>query len=82
MKKPTKRVLRTPAPVTFEAAMKWLRRGYAIRRRAWHPGSYIFRAAGDVFVVLPVQLHRTPQVWRPYPQDFLAIDWARAARRA
>lgn len=77
------RKLRKPKPVTFEEAMKWLRRGFAIRRDAWHVRSRIFRVANEVYVSLPVnvsahteaQYSNAPQVWKPYPQDFLASDW-------
>jgi hypothetical protein len=63
-------------PMTFETAMAALRRGKAIRRRAWHPECVIFRLGADVFVKLPNRYERGPSVWRPYPNDFLANDWA------
>lgn len=61
--------------MTFETAMSALRRGKLIRRRGWHAHSHIFRLGADVFVKLPNNLIRHPQVWAPYPQDFLATDW-------
>lgn len=76
-------------PVTFEEAMKLLRRGKPIRRRAWHKSSFIFRMKENVFVQLPgkepecdvlmgSQYTRAPDIWRPYPADFLATDWEKA----
>lgn len=72
MKQKAKALKPVLKPVTFETALGWLRRGKAVRRRAWHAESMIFRLDIQVFVKLP---KRAPQVWQPYPQDFLATDW-------
>ncbi len=69
------KIRKAPAPVKFETALGWLRRGLAVRRREWHTGAYIFKAGGDVFVKLPNIVNRAPQTWVPYPQDVLASDW-------
>lgn len=76
MKRPNKR----PQAVPFETALGWLRRGFRVRRRGWHPESAIFRLGQDVFVKLPDVITRGPKVWQPYPQDFLATDWVKVAR--
>jgi hypothetical protein len=65
--------------VSFEKAMVWLRRGKAIRRLAWHLDSKIFRVGHEVFVRLPAGFVSSPGVWKPYPADFLAADWVKAA---
>lgn len=78
------KIRKAPKGATFENAMRWLRRGHAIRRRAWHVASHIFRTGQDVFVRLPGHepstgllgvYKRAPDIWRPYPEDFLATDW-------
>jgi hypothetical protein len=76
-------------PMTFEEAMKLLRAGKPVRRRGWHTNSFIFRLKENVFVQLPGKepdhdrlegsnYQRAPDVWRPYPVDFLATDWEKA----
>lgn len=68
----------TPSGMTFEEAMKPLRAGKPIRRRAWALESRIFRLGADVFCKLPSNHARAPGVWHPYPEDFLSKDWALA----
>lgn len=70
-----KKTPKGPKPINFETAFAALRRGKAIRRRAWLPDSKIFRLGADVFVKLPNNMDRGPSVWKPYPDDFLATDW-------
>lgn len=85
---PVTKPARPAKPMTFEEAMKLLRAGKPVRRRGWHTASFIFKLKENVFVQLPgkepemdtigTQYHRAPDVWRPYPQDFLATDWEKA----
>ena len=74
---------------TFEEALQWLRRGSAIRRRAWHNASKLILVGTDVFIMLPgndptaaknmgTAYTRPPQRWEPYPGDFMASDWMKA----
>lgn len=83
------RPVKPPKPMIFEEAMKLLRAGKPVRRRGWHSKSFIFRLKEHVFVQLPgsepemdrapnVVYQRAPDVWRPYPIDFLATDWEKA----
>jgi Protein of unknown function (DUF2829) len=86
---PVARPVKPPKPMTFEEAMKLLRAGKPVRRRGWHSNSFIFRLKENVFVQLPgkepgtdhlmgANYQRAPDVWRPYPVDFLATDWEKA----
>lgn len=72
----------------FEQALKWLRAGKQVRRRAWHPDSTLFALGSDVYIRLPgndpavknmgLGYRRSPDVWHPYPSDILAGDWVLA----
>ena len=75
-------------PMTFEQALRHLRRGKRVRRRLWNEASSIFRHGDDVFIKLPnsyggvqnrpsigSEYGSAPDFWKPYPSDFLANDW-------
>lgn len=74
--------------MTFETALRHLRAGKVVRRRAWHPETRIFRLGNDVWLKLPsnvldgrqppsfgAEYGSSPTYWKPYPGDFLANDW-------
>ncbi len=64
----------------FEWALAQIRRHVSVRRTGWLSTSRLVRAGNDVFVLFGTKpkLSRSPDVWKPYPEDFLATDWVLA----
>lgn len=60
----------------WEQAKQLLLEGKKVRRKAWHPGCYIF-AGDDSRHILLAGLDRPSTNWQPYWQDIMddVTDW-------
>lgn len=63
-------------PQVLEMVLTALRRGHAIRRRAWLDNARLEKLGRLVYLTSNhTERWVTPLAWRPFAEDLLANDW-------